>query len=270
MITLPIDLLIVMFVIPYLIEYIHPKQVLRNLMVRWIQWLCHQLRLTCFLLGKRPKEEEEGVQTKRNGKYVKIPPEQTRSGFQLVRLFTFLPKNTLAVEDDVDDPSVIYIPPYFQLRMMLFGLFMWIFWSGLLCYLFVGPISIGRQILSRYSDQKIHDVYSYFIGLSVLLSICIVIKQIKNNQVKHILNWVTKHTMILFVCIFTIIALDIEFNYYYIMFWHHYTNFVWIFIAILCNYTMSSLTCCPSLSIVDKWNHLFLSISNTITKSKSI
>lgn len=187
--TLPIDLLIVMFVIPCSIEYVQPKQVLRNLIVEWINWLCHRLRLTSFLLGIRPSAGEEGVWTK-----IKIP-EQAPDGFQLARLFTFLPKNIEIVQQDDEDEQVIYIPPYFQIRIMLFCLFMWMFWSALLCYLFVGPLSIGRFILSRYTEKRIHDVYSYFIGLSVLLSICILIKQMKSNQVKHILNWVCNITI---------------------------------------------------------------------------
>jgi E3 ubiquitin-protein ligase DOA10 len=47
-----------MIVVPTIIEYFNPKQLMEKTMIQWTTWLCHQLRLTSFLLGGRPINEE--------------------------------------------------------------------------------------------------------------------------------------------------------------------------------------------------------------------
>lgn len=47
-----------MVVVPTMIEYFNPKQLMEKTMIKWTTWLCHQLRLTSFLLGGRPISEE--------------------------------------------------------------------------------------------------------------------------------------------------------------------------------------------------------------------
>ncbi|CAO0791801.1 unnamed protein product [Mucor circinelloides] len=249
--TIPIDLLIVMMVVPAMIDYFDPKQVLEGAMIRWTTWLCHQLRLTSFLLGGRPINEEGYIHYKtwrawiqrpelksatlhhqdaavndnnndddlttfiRNGILVRAPKHDGVRYVPGRRMLVPVDPITLealdpterslghpavaAVETDSDQQhhhhfedseeehtTIVYLPPQFKLRMAIFISVMWISWSALLCYVFVGPIAVGRWLF-QYAGivaepgRKIHDIYAYFIGGSVMILVGVLVKRIKSS-----------------------------------------------------------------------------------------
>jgi E3 ubiquitin-protein ligase DOA10 len=219
-----------MIAIPAMVNYFNLKQLLENLMVRWTGWLCHQLRLSSFLLGKRPIKEEgyiyykswkawiqrpelnddaDGVATfVKSGHLVRAPKHDSvryvpgRRMLVPVDPVTFEPTDQFERElghpagDEENNTTIIYLPPRFKLRMTLFMFIMWVSWCIFICCLFVGPIALGRWMFDCFDIQtkSIHDIYAYFFGGIVLIFIGVLIKQFKNliTSVSSLeLNWVS-------------------------------------------------------------------------------
>jgi E3 ubiquitin-protein ligase DOA10 len=67
------------------------------------------------------------------------------------------------------DTTIVYIPPRFKLRMVTFMTVMCISWMALLCYLFVGPVAVGRLVFARFTIEKVHDVYSHCVGSIIMI-----------------------------------------------------------------------------------------------------
>jgi E3 ubiquitin-protein ligase MARCH6 len=212
----PIDLLFVMIAIPTLIHYFDPKQLLENFIVQWAGWLCHQLRLSSFLLDKRPMNEEghyktwkawiqrpelngdaDGGTFVKSGQLVRAPKHDSvkyvpgRRMLVPVDPVTFEPIEKLERElghPAGEDTTIIYLPPHFKLRMALFMAIMWAFWCILICCLFVCPIVLGRWVLV-YLDIQIQDVYAYLLGGIILIFIGVLIKLASVNSFQ--LSWVS-------------------------------------------------------------------------------
>ncbi|KAI9477792.1 MAG: hypothetical protein EXX96DRAFT_568239 [Benjaminiella poitrasii] len=226
---IPFDLLVVMIVIPAMVHYFDPKKLLENLMIRWTTWLCHQLRLTSFLLGGRPireeghiryntwrawiqrpeliiKQEDDGnegeqdVTFVRNGQLVRAP---NHDGVRFVpgrRMLVPVDPVTLQAidlqerqlghpaaktrEEEEENTTIVYIPPQFNLRLATFMIVIWVSWSALLCYIFVGPIAVGRWLFNYFGivaqpGKKIHDIYAYCFGGATIISIGFIVKKMK-------------------------------------------------------------------------------------------
>ncbi|KAI7902809.1 uncharacterized protein BX663DRAFT_510560 [Cokeromyces recurvatus] len=232
LLTIPFDLLIVMIIIPALVNYFNPKKLLENLMVRWVTWLCQQLRLSSFLLGGRPVREEGYIYYKTWMAWIQRPglnltqgnnqgeeeeKEQEvtfiRTG-QLVRVpnhdgVRFVPGRRMVVpvdpitleaidpqerllghpaartrEEESENTTVVYIPPQFKLRLTAFMIIIWVSWCALLCYIFVGPIAIGRWLFNYFGinaqpEKKIHDIYTYWFGCITIISTGFIAKKIR-------------------------------------------------------------------------------------------
>ncbi|KAL9551806.1 hypothetical protein MBANPS3_004077 [Mucor bainieri] len=271
--TMPIDLLVVMLVVPAMIEYLNPKQALEKTMTRLTTWLCHQLRLTSFLLGGRPINEEGYIYHHkawwawiqrpelanatlhqdaaavtgndadlttfiRNGILVRAPkhdgvryvpgrrmlvpvdpvtfealdPTERSLGHPAVATTDSDPQQQQQPQQD-EHTTIVYLPPHFRLRMAIFMSIMWISWSALLCFAFVGPIVVGRWLFGCLGlvvaepGKKIHDIYAYFIGGSVMILVGVLAKRVKSSvsnlsttfdmsQVLKMINWMFNVTVI--------------------------------------------------------------------------
>ncbi|CEP18842.1 hypothetical protein [Parasitella parasitica] len=262
--TIPMDLLVVMIVVPSMVYYLDPKQLLEKTTIRWTSWLCHQLRLTSFLLGGRPTSEEgyikhnriwrawiqhqqqqqrplsnhatfhyhqdsninnnkkEQHEFVRNGLLVRAPKHDGVRYVPGRRMLVPVDPITLEAldpherhlghpaaanlpgEEEDDHTMIVYLPPQFKLRMAIFMTIMWVSWSALLCYVFVGPIAVGRWlfqhcgIIAHQPGQKIHDIYAYFVGGCVMILAATVVKKSKSiislstfdlSRVLYAVNW---------------------------------------------------------------------------------
>lgn len=247
--TIPIDLLVVMTVVPTMIEYFDPKQLMEKIMVQWTTWLCHQLRLTSFLLGGRPINEEGYIYYKtwrawiqrpelnnatlqepndlavfiKNGLLVRAPKHDGVRYVPGRRMLIPVDPITLealdpserslghpATRSDQDEEqeehtTIVYLPPQFKLRMGIFMSTMWISWSALLCFVFVGPIAVGRWLFQyngivAQPGKEIHDIYAYFIGGCIMILIGVLVTKSKSvisklstfdfSHALYIMNWV--------------------------------------------------------------------------------
>ncbi|KAI9498992.1 hypothetical protein BDB00DRAFT_867061 [Zychaea mexicana] len=73
---------------------------------------------------------------------------------------------------------IVYVPPRFKQRMILFLLAMWLSCSVFICTLTVLPIALGRIVFERWLEApgEVHDLYAYSVGATLMLlgivSIC--------------------------------------------------------------------------------------------------
>ncbi|KAJ1680230.1 hypothetical protein EV182_000427 [Spiromyces aspiralis] len=99
---------------------------------------------------KEEREEEEEEQQQQQQ-----PPHPRRRG---ARDFSF----------KSEDYQVIYVPPNFYLRLVLFMVWSWMTLIAVVMYVMVMSVVVGRRIYEKYGVRVEHDAYSLFLGLSVV------------------------------------------------------------------------------------------------------
>ncbi|KAG2172819.1 hypothetical protein INT43_000169 [Umbelopsis isabellina] len=65
---------------------------------------------------------------------------------------------------------IVYLPPHFRRRVILFLFLMWFCGSVFLCSVTIIPLLLGRHIFDNYitTDRKVHDIYSFALGLYLM------------------------------------------------------------------------------------------------------
>ncbi|KAI8393645.1 uncharacterized protein BYT42DRAFT_609419 [Radiomyces spectabilis] len=224
--TLAIDLLLVQFLLPPLINYLEPRKFAKEALYNWWRLVSRRLRLTSFMFnGRYP--EEEGTHIRKSWKAwlfmkqatvvsdvyadVAIPPHNAdvifRRDGQLVRvpkhdgvpvvpgrrmLVPVDPVNFLPIDeqermaghpaasdsgDEEQSTTVVYVPPQFQLRVIIFLLLMWLSLSALAFSIMIAPLLLGRHLFETYlgAENQVHDVYAFSLGAYVMVLLSIVV-----------------------------------------------------------------------------------------------
>ncbi|KAI7900493.1 uncharacterized protein BX663DRAFT_488410 [Cokeromyces recurvatus] len=88
-----------------------------------------------------------------------------------------------AAADTVDESQatiVVYIPPYFKQRVIIFLLYMWFSISVFACSVTVLPLLIGRTLFKLYlaPESSVNDFYSFALGIYIMVGIILVIRWI--------------------------------------------------------------------------------------------
>ncbi|KAG2174812.1 hypothetical protein INT43_005874, partial [Umbelopsis isabellina] len=91
---------------------------------------------------------------------------------------------------------VVYVPPKFGRRVIYFLYLMWVSGAVLLCSATILPLIMGRYLFTFYlaKDHAMHDLYSYLLGLHVLLALSFtadfVVRKINAWQAHHFsMSW---------------------------------------------------------------------------------
>ncbi|KAL9556071.1 hypothetical protein MBANPS3_002067 [Mucor bainieri] len=84
-----------------------------------------------------------------------------------------------AAADTVDEAQstiVVYIPPNFKQRIIVFLLYMWFYISMFVCSVTVVPLLAGRMLFKLYlgPEAKVNDLYSFALGI-YLMTGCIIL-----------------------------------------------------------------------------------------------
>ncbi|KAI9020804.1 hypothetical protein CLU79DRAFT_218346 [Phycomyces nitens] len=220
--TLPIDLLVIQFIVPLMISYIQPREYSKKLMSIWWRGAAHQLRLSSFMFNER-HPEEEGVHVRRtfkawimrkeapvndlmpnevsiedededadvvfrrNGLFARVPNQDTVSVNPERRMIVPVDPFTFEAIDEEDRlaghpaaaspeeerhvTTVVYIPPRFHLRAILFVFFVWLSGSAAVCIHTITPLLLGRSLYRIYFDtnQQMSDIYAVILGVFVIL-----------------------------------------------------------------------------------------------------
>ncbi|KAI8089411.1 uncharacterized protein BX664DRAFT_262675 [Halteromyces radiatus] len=77
---------------------------------------------------------------------------------------------------------IVYAPPHFKSRLIVFIVLMWLSSSFLTCTLTVVPVCLGRYLFKAFVTEKaVHDVYSFATGAYVMVSLGLAIDWTMNK-----------------------------------------------------------------------------------------
>jgi E3 ubiquitin-protein ligase MARCH6 len=192
--------------------YFRPKKVLRKVSTVIWKYLANKLRLSSYFFGGRhPSEEytshkwfsrsneqagddavaarDGGFRRVPNNDYVALPRDMraTAAVHENGEPFDEAARTLMNAQDQEaekmkrlvkDDYTVVYIPPHFRYRVILFMVLLWGI-TALLVGIFIGaPLHLGRSILKSFVDEDLHDGYSLIVGFYVLWACYLVGKSI--------------------------------------------------------------------------------------------
>ncbi|KAH9893215.1 hypothetical protein C8Q73DRAFT_746014 [Cubamyces lactineus] len=202
----PIDLIFIQLVLPYTMDYFRPRKALRRFGTFIWKYLARQLRLSSYMFGGRFASEEytpkhwswrtllndDGMQmddaeADHDGTFRRVPNSDNvalvkdapatvevdeegmpvdANGIKLI-----LAQNAEAEKarrSVKDDYTVVYIPPHFKYRVIVFLLGVWIVGSTMLATLLAAPILLGRGFFRLFLSYEVHDGYSFIVGFYLL------------------------------------------------------------------------------------------------------
>lgn len=199
---IPVDLLFLHVVVPPTLHHLRPRKLIRKVADWYWRWAARQLRLTSYMFGERHNDEMEFMSTKdwfasiwrKPSKRVKIE-KQFKGSYRRVPAEDniALPKElraTVAVNVDgtpideagrrlmdrqnaeaekarrnIDkDYTVVYLPPHFRSRVILFIIGLWLAFSMVMVTAIAAPIHVGRAAFAMFLDREVHDGYSFVVG----------------------------------------------------------------------------------------------------------
>ncbi|CAG8601146.1 5730_t:CDS:10, partial [Acaulospora morrowiae] len=200
----PIDLLIFHIVVPVTFTLAKPKRLFRTLFENWWHITSHQLRLTSFMFGGERRYDEEGTHVRKTWRAfflnLKAPLDGTNDendevvfvrdgtlvkapGYDGVPVIPgkrmLIPVNedgTLQNPEDAPDDdlgyTIVYTPPNFKARVILFLFLMWLCGSLFCCSVTVVPLLIGRFVFKSFNHERpVHDLYTFTVGLYIMWSL---------------------------------------------------------------------------------------------------
>lgn len=216
--SLPIDLLGIQFLLPPIMKYIVPREFSKKSVITWWHIVSRQFRLSSYMFGGRYPDEEGNFQSNKledDGCLVRVPTHDNvpivvprRRMIVPVHPITLLPltekERTLGHPaasqsgDESRDTTIVYIPPYFYVRLAVFLFLIWTTASILVCSVSVMPLKLGRNMFAKLNlgpDRPVHDLYSFIVGAymmivmsSVLNSIVQKYHKVKDDQGK--IDWI--------------------------------------------------------------------------------
>ncbi|KAI0761783.1 hypothetical protein BD413DRAFT_700194 [Trametes elegans] len=203
----PIDLIFIQLVLPYTMDYFRPRKALRRFGTFIWKYLAKQLRLSSYMFGGRYPSEEysstrwswrsllhspndiemDDAEAEHDGTFRRVPNsdnvalvkdlpatvEVTEEGYPLdAEGLKILKAQDVEAERAKrlvkDDYVVVYIPPHFRYRVMVFLLCIWVIGSMMLATTLAAPILLGRGFFRLFLPYDVHDGYSFIVGFYLL------------------------------------------------------------------------------------------------------
>jgi E3 ubiquitin-protein ligase DOA10 len=185
---MPFDLIIIHIIVPAINRYFRPVRVIKRFWIKWMHFVCRQLRLTSFMFGVRTMDEEgvmryptwwgwfhgnvlqqhnhrrDGI-LEWNGQLVRAPKHDGvrfvpgRRMLVPVDTTTHLPLDqheqrlghpaSQAPGGEEANTVIVYTPPRFKQRVITFMVALWLSGSALLCSLTILPLVLGRYVFHK-------------------------------------------------------------------------------------------------------------------------
>lgn len=171
----PLDLLFYNFLTPVIIKFYKPSESLHTIYKWWFKTCAGFLRLSNFLFGDKVKEQEGD-----DGKYVLAPAsDQARIPKGHV-VFVEVDENNVRKDGkteggvhNTDLVSVVFIPPWFRLRIFCFVVTIWIFMGLSGVSVTILPLLFGRFLFSLFLPKTVemNDIHAFSLGVYTLGSI---------------------------------------------------------------------------------------------------
>jgi E3 ubiquitin-protein ligase MARCH6 len=186
-------------------HYFRPKKVIFRVVVYAWKQLAKHLRLTSYMFGDRYPMEEftpqhdswasfimtaVGIHDPRNmhdGSFRRVPASDNVALPRDMRATAEVDANGEPVTDAAvglirlqnaeaekakrnfqSDYTVVYLPPHFRYRIMLFILALWIAFAVFVTTALSTPILLGRSFFKLFTVRDVHDGYSFIAGFYLL------------------------------------------------------------------------------------------------------
>ncbi|KAJ3818347.1 hypothetical protein F5880DRAFT_1491547 [Lentinula raphanica] len=229
--NIPVDLLFLNLALPYTMTYFRPRRALRKFTMAVWKGLAKRLRLTSYFFGTRHAEEEYTPKKWSLSRFIYGPkqdPSVTLDDYD--GSFRRVPNtDDLAIPRDIPatvavtvtgepfdeeaerlmiqqdmatvkakhnikhDFTVVYLPPHFRYRMILFIFVLWVFGALFLGLSLALPILIGRGFFGIVfkGKREVHDGYSLLAGFYMLWA-CWVVGKAVDRLDKRRQRWATE------------------------------------------------------------------------------
>ncbi|KAI6001216.1 hypothetical protein EDD15DRAFT_2158897, partial [Pisolithus albus] len=215
----PIDLLFLQIVLPYTMRHLRPRKVLHDASVYVWRYLASKLRLTSYMFGDRPADQEVTVRyrtwiayfmkstrdaiTEHDGTFRRVPasdnialPRDMRATAEVFE--NGFPANeeardlirqqnneaAKAKRDIKADYTVVYFPPHFRARILTFVAAVWTIVAIAVAVCIALPVQIGRRFFALFTAAELHDGYSFLVGFYLLWG-CYAISQASERMNKR-------------------------------------------------------------------------------------
>lgn len=195
-------------------RYFRPKRGVRRVATALWRYFAHKLRITSYFFGERVSQEEytpshwmgnftrsksdlADDENSFDGSFRRVPATDNLALPRDTRATAAVTENGEPVDDtaralmDVqnteaekarrnvkDDYLIVYLPPLFRYRVILFITLMWIVGACLLGLTIALPIALGRSVFKLFIAYDVHDGYSLILGFYLLWGCALIVKAI--------------------------------------------------------------------------------------------
>lgn len=187
----PLDLLFYNFLTPVIIKLYKPSDGLHVTSQWWFRRCARWLRLSDFLFGEKIKEEEGrkvGGRIVFNGKYVRAPASDQVRIPKGEPVFVEVDEHNARKDGKSEEGGVhnsdmvtmVYIPPWFRVRIAVFVFTIWIFAAVAGISVTIIPLLFGRYLFSLFLPSRIemNDIHAFSLGVYSLGTVAYSIYQL--------------------------------------------------------------------------------------------
>lgn len=191
-------------------HYFRPKRTVKHVATTVWKFLAARLRLTSYFFGGRHTEEEftpknwqdnfvrgnvhvVGEEDIPDGSFRRVPATDNLALPRDMRATVAVTADGEPVDEEArelmakqnaeaekakknikDDYMIVYMPPHFKYRVIIFITLLWIFGAVMLGLAVALPIQLGRSFFRLFTPRDVHDGYSLLIGF-YLVWVCYLI-----------------------------------------------------------------------------------------------
>src|ERR1700722_719137 len=182
-------------------HYLRPRKLLKKFSTLIWKYLAHELRLTSYFFGERHPSEEYASSNRilnffkpdgqaesdsagiSDGSFRRVPNTDHVALPRDMRATAAVHENGEPFDEEAqkliaaqnleaekakrlvkDDYIVVYIPPHFRYRAMIFIFLLWIIGAVFVGFLVAFPIQLGRCFFKFFTSEQVHDGYSFIMG----------------------------------------------------------------------------------------------------------
>ncbi|KAH9881124.1 hypothetical protein J1614_001618 [Plenodomus biglobosus] len=170
----PLDLLFYNFLTPVIIKFYKPSEGFHAVYRWWFKTCASFLRLSNFLFGDKA-ENQEGD----DGKYVRAPASDQARIPKGQAVFVEVDKENVRKDGqneggvhNTDLVAVVFIPPWFRLRILAFVVTIWLFMGLSGVSVTILPLLFGRYLFSLFLPEtvELNDIHAFSLGIYTLAS----------------------------------------------------------------------------------------------------
>ena len=171
----PLDLLFYNFLTPVIIKFYKPSETLHAMYTWWFKTCASFLRLSNFLFGDKVQQQEGS-----DGRYVRAPASDQARIPKGQPVFVEVDQDNVRKDGKTDGGvhnsdlvTMVYIPPWFRVRIFTFVVTIWIFMGLSGVCVTILPLLFGRYLFSLFlpSSVEMNDIHAFSLGIYALGSL---------------------------------------------------------------------------------------------------